>query len=284
MRMTIEQFVAVVAEFDEELQSRDPSAFKAAQREGGTLALLNKHPDLSARLSARLAAWRPPEVKVKPGDWVTISGTRFRIGSVDATTGTVSIERLRADGMRVSMETGVSAEDLVADATNPREDELESMTPASARQRLTAQAVRVAMHEATRAAKAPDGVTSLSGTQLRHFWTFLHTTCAQRRAQLTQPMQSSDRSGYARWLGERHRQIAVLEALIERVHRLATASPASACDVSCVHLACGLTREQHHEVRASLQAIRDSTSYESEENYTAEYCSSALARAAQSSE
>lgn len=273
--MTIEQFVNVAREFDEELRNRDPAAFRAAQRDGGTLKLLQTHADLTQRFSAKLAAWRPPSVNVKPGDWVTISGTRFRIGAVDVETGTVSIQRVRVDGRVVSSETGLSAEGLVADANAPDEDELESMAPMSARERLTAQATKVALHEAAKVPAAQDdGVTALNEVQLRRFWAFLHETRAARRTQLAAPGSSAD--GYSRWVNERHRQIAVLGELIALLHRLVGDAPA--CGLECVHLSSGLTVAQHQHVRAALKAILEATTYESEENYTAEYCSAALAR------
>lgn len=62
-RLTIDQLVETMRAVEPELARREPAAFAAARREGGTLALLVRHPDLRDEYHRRLNA--PSELRLQ---------------------------------------------------------------------------------------------------------------------------------------------------------------------------------------------------------------------------
>lgn len=73
--VTFNQLMTAMDAVEPELARRDPAAFANARSNGGTMALLSKHPDLQQEFQQRLSeANRPKPLKVKVGDWVTING------------------------------------------------------------------------------------------------------------------------------------------------------------------------------------------------------------------
>jgi hypothetical protein len=292
-RITIDQVLEAMRSVAPELARRDPAAFAAARREGGTLALLERHPDLRDEYHRRLNAssQRAASLKVKKGDWVTINGWRLRIAGINSLNGSVNTERVRIDGMVVSSCWSDGAL-LLPDAAPPRPDELETMEPMSARERLNRHAahlvptpkrepggaaplVRLGAEEVVESAwtnQLPE--RGLSPALLRRYWAWALETRATRQQTLEDSYKKyagDDSESLATWRQERVIQVHMLEAVLALLHRIIAPAAAYLCDAECQHLSAGVTAEQLKRFVGSLEAYKACTEYESEENYTAEY-------------
>lgn len=95
LRVTMEQLLEACALVEPELSHRHPEASVAARREGGSLVLVARHPDLTASLLARLEEFQarspaaPPTIRPR---WVTSEGYRMIARGVWALQGQLLVE------------------------------------------------------------------------------------------------------------------------------------------------------------------------------------------------
>jgi hypothetical protein len=128
--------------------------------------------------------------------------------------------------------------------------------------------------EATRN-KNPLPERGLTADELSRYWAWALKRRAARQAQLEQPGDFSS-PGYSTWRKERRIQIAMIEGVLELLHRIVAKDARYLCGADCNHLGQGLDPVQLKRFTDSLDVYRACTDYESEENYTAQYCHDAI--------